>query len=45
MSRINFVSNPLVNTHLQGRMDTYPKRRGITRVKELYGSRNQCFFW
>lgn len=35
MSRINFVSNPLVNTHLQGRMDTYPKRRGITRVKEL----------
>lgn len=35
MSRINFVSNPLVNTHLQGRMDTYPKRRGVTRVKEL----------
>ena len=35
MSRINFVSNPLVNTHLQGRIDTYPKRRGITRVKEL----------
>ena len=35
LSRINFVSNPLVNTHLQGRVDTYPKRRGITRVKEL----------
>lgn len=35
MSRINFVSNPLVNTHLQGRVDTYPKRRGVTRVKEL----------
>ncbi|MBQ6494325.1 MAG: cytosine deaminase [Erysipelotrichaceae bacterium] len=35
MSRINFVANPLVNTHLQGRIDTYPKRRGITRVKEL----------
>lgn len=35
MSKINFVSNPLVNTHLQGRMDTYPKCRGITRVKEL----------
>ncbi len=35
ISRINFVSNPLVNTHLQGRMDTYPKRRGVTRVKEL----------
>lgn len=35
LSGINFVSNPLVNTHLQGRIDTYPKRRGITRVKEL----------
>ncbi len=35
MSEINFVSNPLVNTHLEGRADTYPKRRGITRVKEL----------
>lgn len=35
MSRINYVANPLVNTHLQGRPDTYPKRRGITRVKEL----------
>lgn len=35
MSKINFVANPLVNTHLQGRADTYPKRRGVTRVKEL----------
>lgn len=35
MSKMNFVANPLVNTHLQGRFDTYPKRRGITRVKEL----------
>lgn len=35
MSRINFVSNPLVNMHLGGRFDTYPKRRGLTRVKEL----------
>ncbi len=35
MSDINFVANPLVNIHLQGRFDTYPKRRGITRVKEL----------
>ncbi len=35
LSGINFVANPLVNTHLQGRIDTYPKRRGITRVKEL----------
>ncbi len=35
MSEINFIANPLINTHLQGRMDTYPKRRGVTRVKEL----------
>lgn len=35
MSGINFVANPVVNTHLQGRTDTYPKRRGVTRVKEL----------
>ncbi len=35
MSRINFVCNPLVNTHLQGRIDSYPRRRGVTRVKEL----------
>lgn len=38
MSNINFVANPLVNTHLQGRFDTYPKRRGVTRVKELLES-------
>ncbi len=44
MSEINFVSNPLINTHLQGRFDTYPKRRGITRVKELNESNiNVCF--
>ncbi|WP_102348120.1 cytosine deaminase [Bacillus sp. Marseille-P3661] len=35
MSNINFVANPLVNIHLQGRFDSYPKRRGMTRVKEL----------
>lgn len=44
MSDINFVSNPLVNTHLQGRFDTYPKRRGVTRVKELNEADiNVCF--
>lgn len=35
MSHINFIANPLVNTNLGGRFDTYPKRRGMTRVKEL----------
>lgn len=44
MANINFVANPLVNIHLQGRFDTYPKRRGITRVKEmLEASINVCF--
>jgi cytosine deaminase len=35
LSRINFVSNPLVNIHLGGRADAYPIRRGVTRIKEL----------
>lgn len=35
-SGINFIANPLINITLQGRTDTYPKRRGITRVKELW---------
>jgi cytosine deaminase len=34
-SGINMVSNPMVSLHLQGRFDDYPKRRGITQVKEL----------
>ncbi|GGA05967.1 amidohydrolase family protein [Okeania sp. KiyG1] len=35
-SKINFIANPLINITLQGRTDTYPKRRGVTRVKELW---------
>lgn len=35
MSGINIIANPLVNVNLQGRFDSYPKRRGLTRVKEL----------
>ncbi|MGF1460948.1 MAG: cytosine deaminase [Leptolyngbyaceae cyanobacterium] len=35
-AQLNFVSNPLINLTLQGRADTYPKRRGLTRVKELW---------
>lgn len=34
-SHINIVANPLVNVHLGGRFDSYPKRRGLTRVGEL----------
>ena len=29
------IPNPLINIILQGRHDTYPKRRGLTRVKEM----------
>lgn len=44
MSGINFVANPLVNIHLQGRFDDYPKRRGVTRVKEMLNAGiNVCF--
>ncbi|WP_323702610.1 amidohydrolase family protein [Staphylococcus nepalensis] len=34
-SGLNFVSCPTENLYLQGRQDTYPKRRGLTRVKEF----------
>lgn len=34
-AQVNVVANPFDNVVLQGRLDTYPKRRGITRVKEL----------
>jgi cytosine deaminase len=37
-ARIHVVANPLINITLQGRHDTYPKRRGMTRVKELLES-------
>lgn len=44
MSQINFISNPLVNMHLQGRFDSFPKRRGLTRVKELLANGNNVSF-
>lgn len=34
-AEINVIPNPLINIVLQGRHDTYPKRRGLTRVKEM----------
>ena len=34
-ARLNVIANPLINITLQGRHDTYPKRRGMTRVPEL----------
>jgi cytosine deaminase len=34
-ANMQVIANPLINITLQGRHDTYPKRRGMTRVKEL----------
>jgi len=34
-SGVSIVANPLINITLQGRHDTYPRRRGMTRVPEL----------
>ncbi|CAN7635919.1 amidohydrolase family protein [Pararhizobium sp. LjRoot255] len=34
-AQINVIPNPLINIMLQGRHDTYPKRRGMTRIREL----------
>ena len=41
---INFISCPTENIYLQGRQDSYPKRRGLTRVKEFFEAGiNVCF--
>ena len=34
-AQMNVIPNPLINIMLQGRHDAYPKRRGMTRVREL----------
>jgi cytosine deaminase len=34
-SGVNIIANPLINITLQGRHDTYPRRRGLTRIPEL----------
>jgi cytosine deaminase len=34
-AKLNAIANPLINITIQGRHDTYPKRRGMTRVPEL----------
>ncbi|WJV53154.1 cytosine deaminase [Prodigiosinella aquatilis] len=44
LSDINFISCPTESIHLQGRFDTFPKRRGVTRVAELdRAGLNVCF--
>lgn len=43
-SKINFVALPTENAYLQARLDTYPKRRGLTRVREFVDNDiNVCF--
>nr|WP_312508688.1 cytosine deaminase [Pseudomonas luteola] len=43
-SGISFISCPTESIHLQGRFDTFPKRRGVTRVHELLeAGMNVCF--
>lgn len=43
-SGLNFIALPTENAYLQGRQDTYPKRRGMTRVKEFWETGiNVCF--
>jgi len=34
-ARVAAIPNPLINITLQGRHDSFPKRRGLTRVKEM----------
>jgi cytosine/creatinine deaminase len=34
-ARVSAIPNPLINITIQGRHDTYPKRRGLTRVPEM----------
>ena len=34
-AQLGVVANPLINITLQGRHDSYPRRRGLTRVPEL----------
>ncbi len=34
-AQVHAIANPLINITLQGRRDDYPKRRGMTRVKEM----------
>lgn len=43
-AKMNMITNPATNLMLQGREDKQPKRRGITRVKELLSAGvNVCF--
>src|SRR5918994_493462 len=38
------IANPLINVLIQGRHDTYPKRRGMTRIPEMHDRGILCAF-
>ena len=35
---ITIIANPLINMHLQGRLDNYPRRRGMAPIKQFLSS-------
>ncbi len=41
---VSVIANPLINIVIQGRHDTYPKRRGMTRIPELRRQGILCAF-
>lgn len=41
---LSAIANPLINIVIQGRHDTYPKRRGMTRIPELRAAGIVCAF-
>ena len=44
-ANIGVIANPLINITLQGRHDTYPKRRGLTRVNEQMNEGLDCLLY
>jgi cytosine deaminase len=41
---VSAIANPLINIVIQGRHDTYPKRRGMTRIPEMRAQGISCAF-
>jgi cytosine deaminase len=43
-AQVAAIANPLINITIQGRHDSYPKRRGMTRIPELRAAQILCAF-
>ncbi|WP_200897205.1 amidohydrolase family protein [Devosia chinhatensis] len=43
-AEVSATANPLINIGIQGRHDTYPKRRGMTRIPEMLKYGITCAF-